>query len=142
MNAWLYPVSRDGRHAFRDAAGKRRSSSPDGVREAIVAGTFPVPAAWTCVQNGAHVAPGDALYLYSGGTGIFAAGVVAGAKRSTRTTDAGTPLWLIEWELDEQRTVRLLEKPVPADEVRKHVHPRVTVRNFSAGARALRRRLA
>jgi hypothetical protein len=141
LNAWLYPVSRDGTHAFRDARGKRRPVSFDGIRSAADAGTLPSRLEWTCVQNGANVEPGDALYVYQGDVGIFCAGHVEDARPSTKTTAGGAPMWIVEWRVDADRTRHLLETPVPADLVRKHVHPRVTVRNFTKGARALRRRL-
>jgi hypothetical protein len=143
MNSWIYPVSGKGGHRFTAASGKRRPVSYEAIRDAVLAGDFPSSASWTCVQNGPNVAEGDELFLYTGqrDIGIFAAGSVIGAKPSRKTTDGGAPLWILEWELDVSRTRRTLEKPVAAADVRAHVHPRVTVRNFAAGAKALKQRL-
>ncbi|MCA1834564.1 MAG: hypothetical protein LC750_17855 [Actinobacteria bacterium] len=143
MNAWLYPVSGNGDHRFADRRGKKRPVTFEEIRDAVLDGAFPSPAEWTCVQNGANVTSGDELFLYTGrgDVGIFAAGNVVDAKPSKKTTEGGTALWTLTWKLDVARTKRLLEKPVAAAEVREHVHPRVTVRDFTAGAKALKRRL-
>jgi hypothetical protein len=131
MGVWLYPVSRSNGYGFIDARGKRRESGYESVRHAIEEGVFPKRAEWPCVQNGRNVAAGDDLFLYSGDVGIFAAGRVLGAEPA----ESGGR-WVIAWRLDLRRTKRLLRDPVPADRVRKHVHPRVTVRDFTKGAKA------
>jgi hypothetical protein len=89
------------------------------------------------VQNGRNVRPGDDLFLYTGNVGIFAAGRVVGAEPAPSGSG-----WVISWQLDGRRTKRLLDAPVAAEKVRNHVHPRVTVRDFNKGAKALRRALA
>ena len=137
MAVWLYPLSGKSGHGFVDSAGTHRPASFDAIRQAVIARRFPSPARWSCAQNGGRVERGDELFLYTGegDVGIFAAGTVLGAQR---VDGAG---WLLTWKLDLRRTRRLLENPVPAPKVRKHVHPRVTVRDFATGARALRRSL-
>ena len=139
MNAWLYPVSGSNGHRFEDRSGKKHPATFEDIRNAVLEGNFPSPAHWTCVQNGPHVAVGDEVFVYTGrgDVGIFAAGTVVGAAPGKKK---GEP-WTLTWKLDVARTKRLIQKPVPAPDVREHVHPRVTVRDFTAGAKSLRRRL-
>ncbi len=87
----------------------------------------------------ARLERGDLLFISTGEDeiGIFAAGRVVDAA-----PNEGGAGWTVTWELDARRTRTLLQRPVAAPKVRKHVHPRVTVRDFSAGAKALRRSLA
>lgn len=136
MGVWLYPVSSRGGYEFEDASGRMRLTSHAEIADAVRSGAFPRPAVWPCVQNGGRVERGDRIYLYTGDgdLGIFAAGRVIGAERA----ECG---WLLEWELDARRTKALLTRPVAASKVRKHVHPRVTIRDFTKGARALRQLL-
>lgn len=141
MNAWLYPVSANATHRFRDRDGRSRPVSFEAIRDAVLAGSFPSPAEWSCVQNATNAAPGDELFLYTGAVGIFAAGRVRGARETNQTTTGGAALWMLAWALDAARTKRLLRRPVPPEKVRAHVHPRATIRDFTTGARALRRLL-
>lgn len=141
MRAWLYPVSTRGTHRFRDATGRSRVVTFEAIREAIADGGFPGRAEWPCVQNATNAREGDELFLYSGAVGIFAAGRVVGAQETARRTPGGARIWMLTWRPDLSRSRRLLANPVPAPDVRRHVHPRVTIRDFTAGAKALRRRL-
>lgn len=137
MGVWLYPVSSKGGYEFEDARGRMRPTTHVEIASAVAEGAFPRSVSWPCVQNAANVEPGDTLYLYTGegDLGIFATGRITGAERD----DDGS--WWLDWELDTARTKALLADPVPATKVREHVHPRVTIRDFSEGAKALRRLL-
>jgi hypothetical protein len=137
MAVWLYPVSRAGGYEFEDARGRMRPTTHLDIASAVAEGAFPRAASWPCVQNAGNVEPGDMLYLYTGegDIGIFAAGTITGAERDE---DGG---WWLDWELDAARTKALLADPVPAAKVREHVHPRVTIRDFSEGSRVLRKLL-
>lgn len=117
---WLYPVSSASNYVFQLKNRRTTDTGPASFEEMILAGGF--DDNWGAYMNWKNMVKDDRIWIYYGTADgdLGVAGLAYVKQVSNPKEPRGSASIKLRW--DHDITMKLIENPFPAANVRKHIH--------------------